>query len=475
MIQRARSTGDPNNVELSREENIDVMCEVLSDINLHLTACEGYKLPGTTNKLDGTEDHLIAREAEVFWRENVMRPRINAAVAEVKAEIDAGRLPWSYKNVQSLIGAYPRRGALDKIKEGQEDIAEEDPDGKDRPYEVDESVKDSKDVDGADGSRGDGAEDDKEEEECQDDSGSDQDNIPDFDPDDWVPGDWVIDPLKETPSGNNGDEQPEAQHGDGAGDAVHGDEATNRVDGPSLSMEEVSMVLVENDRMKTLENMRKTAADLHDSVGASLQNTLKKVIHEQRKRFTKRHSKNPEVLQSMRISAAKEEELAQKSRLQYRESLRQKRERTVIQHKLNEGKKKLAKLRKNETSIAAAQNIQDQMRRYSLEKLGLGHRNGGNATHKKSRKDVLSRLRGCGGLTAEQEAIFEWFIEEWDRVNADKYAEGWAKIFAEEMQDLTNKLVEGDTVAVSEFMHAESLRCLSDVPCLLVPGKLICS
>ena len=105
MIQRARSTGDPNNVELSREENIDVMCEVLSDINLHLTACEGYKLPGTTNKLDGTEDHLIAREAEVFWRENVMRPRINAAVAEVKAEIDAGRLPWSYKNVQSLIGA----------------------------------------------------------------------------------------------------------------------------------------------------------------------------------------------------------------------------------------------------------------------------------------------------------------------------------------------------------------------------------
>ena len=105
----------------------------------------------------------------------------------------------------------------------------------------------------------------------------------------------------------------------------------------------------------------------------------------------------------------------------------------------------------------------------------MGHKHGGNAGHKKSRKDVLSRLRGCGGLTAEQEAIFEWFIEEWDRVNADKYAEGWAKIFAEEMQDLTNKLVEGDTVAVSEFMHAESLRCLSDVPCLLVPGKLICS
>ena len=370
---------------------------------------------------------------------------------------------------------YPRRGALDKINEGQEDIAEEDPDGKDRPYEVDESVKDSKDVDGADGSRGDGAEDDKEEEECQDDSGSDKDNIPDFDPDDWVPGDWVIDPLKETPSGNNGDEQPEAQHGDGAGDAVHGDEATNRVDGPSLSMEEVSMVLVENDRMKTLENMRKTAADLHDSVGASLQNTLKKIIHDERKRFTKRHSKNPEVLQSMRKSAAKEEQLAQKSRLQYRESLRQKRERTAIQHQLNESKKKLAKLRKNETSIEAAQNIYDQVKRYSLEKLGFGHKTGGTAAHKKERKNVLSRLRGCGGLSAEQDANFEWFIEEWDRVNADKHGENWAKIFAEEMQELTNKLVEGHTGAVSEFMYSESVRCLSDIPCLAVPGKLLCS
>ena len=60
-------------------------------------------------------------------------------------------------------------------------------------------------------------------------------------------------------------------------------------------------------------------------------------------------------------------------------------------------------------------------------------------------------------------------------MNADKYAEGWAKIFAEEMQDLTNKLVEGDTVAVSEFMYTESVRCLSEVPCLVAPGRLICS
>ena len=210
--------------------------------------------------------------------------------------------------------------------------------------------------------------------------------------------------------------------------------------------------------------MRKKAADLHDSVGASLQNTLKKVIHEQRKRFTKRHGKNPEVLQSMRESAELEEQLAQKSRLAYRESLRQKREHIVIQHMLNEGKQKLAKLRKNETSIEAAQNIHDQVKRYSLEKLGFGHKTGGTAAHKKERKNVLSRLRGCGGLSAEQDANFEWFIEEWDRVNADQHGENWAKIFAEEMQELTNKLVEGDMVAVSEFMYTDCLLYTSPSP-----------
>ena len=129
MIQRARSTGDPNNVELSREENIDVMCEVLSDINLHLTACEGYKLTGTTNSLYGREDDMIKREAETFWKDNDMREKINTAVKEVKTQIQAGDLTWPYQHVQGLIGAYPRRGALDKVKEGQEDEATEDADG----------------------------------------------------------------------------------------------------------------------------------------------------------------------------------------------------------------------------------------------------------------------------------------------------------------------------------------------------------
>ena len=115
------------------------------------------------------------------------------------------------------------------------------------------------------------------------------------------------------------------------------------------------------------------------------------------------------------------------------------------------------------------------MKRYSLANLGEGNKNGGTVAQEKVRKDVLSRLRGCGDLSAEQEVDFDWFIEEWDRVNAAEHAEDWGLIFSEEMQNLTNKLIEGDTNAVSDFMFAEMKRCLSHVPCLQIPGKLICS
>ena len=115
--------------DLTREENIDTMIQVMSDLQLHLRATRGYKYTGTMVALDGSEDHLICREAKDFWNENNMRARINAAVADVKSRFHAGQLPWNYSTVQSLIAPYPKTGHLDTLKLGQEDEATEDPDG----------------------------------------------------------------------------------------------------------------------------------------------------------------------------------------------------------------------------------------------------------------------------------------------------------------------------------------------------------
>ena len=82
-------------VDLSREENIDIMIQVMSDKSLHVKACQGYKYTGTTVAFDASEDGDICREASVFWKENFMRTKIDAAVADMKEKYEVGLLPWN--------------------------------------------------------------------------------------------------------------------------------------------------------------------------------------------------------------------------------------------------------------------------------------------------------------------------------------------------------------------------------------------
>ena len=111
MIRKARRKGG-GLVDLTPEENTDIMIEVMSDRSLHVQANKGYKYTGTTVALDGGEDAKIYREAKDFWLELGVRDHINSAVAEVEARCKAGLLPWTYKTVQSLITPYPKRVSL---------------------------------------------------------------------------------------------------------------------------------------------------------------------------------------------------------------------------------------------------------------------------------------------------------------------------------------------------------------------------
>ena len=59
--------------------------------------------------LDGTEDHLIVREAGEFFRRLDVREQIIREVAIVCHEFHAGRLAWTYADVKNLIQPYPTR------------------------------------------------------------------------------------------------------------------------------------------------------------------------------------------------------------------------------------------------------------------------------------------------------------------------------------------------------------------------------
>ncbi len=105
------------------EQCIDMMVEVLQSTDLHLQAARGYKSTGANVALDGTEDHLIVREAATFWHnpEDPMPRRREKALTDVRVEYEAGRLQWTYEGVFSLIQPYPKRGHMDVVREGQDD------------------------------------------------------------------------------------------------------------------------------------------------------------------------------------------------------------------------------------------------------------------------------------------------------------------------------------------------------------------
>ena len=83
--------------------------------------------------MDGLKDHVITDDVGRFWRERGMSKKRDDAVKDVTARFVAGLLPWDFKTVQSLIGAYPISHALDTVLPGQEDEATEDPEG--HPWE----------------------------------------------------------------------------------------------------------------------------------------------------------------------------------------------------------------------------------------------------------------------------------------------------------------------------------------------------
>ena len=74
------------------------------------SACSRWlQKTGANVALDGSEDHMIVREAGKFFQSLHVREKINREVAIVRKEVQAGRLRWTYEDVKSLIQPYPTR------------------------------------------------------------------------------------------------------------------------------------------------------------------------------------------------------------------------------------------------------------------------------------------------------------------------------------------------------------------------------
>ena len=426
MIKKSRSCGG-GMVDLTAEENIDLMIAVMSDRELHLKACRGYMYTGTTVPLDGTLDKKICREAKDFWRELEMRKLIDSAVAEVKAKYNDGLLPWTYKTVKSLLPTYPRRGHLDVIHIGQEDEATPDPD---------KHVWDDEEV-AAQGM------------ETATDSDDDEDvhHVPDFDVGDWV------DP-----------EASQLNHGELGKDVPHRGCGSDQMEEESVNATQVAAVIEHSTRVRSLRHAQDIVKEVGGALGATLSDTLNRVIHSEQKRFNAMMRSDAEVCQEVFAGLEAEEALMRRARVEFQEHMTQKREKDRVKRQLKEAQNALVQVRKEQRNAEAVVAASEAVKVYSMEDLGHGHKKGGTKQHQTARMDVLDRLRRAAELSAQQTGAWDFFKTSWDREMSNIHLEHWGELFAEMVQNVLNDLFDGRSNALSVFMDNETRRILPGFP-----------
>ena len=125
-----------------------------------------------------------------------------------------------------------------------------------------------------------------------------------------------------------------------------------------------------------------------------------------------------------------------------------------------------AELKRIEAVVAAMSTS----KAFSPEMLGFGRKSGGLIEHKKNRYECLERLRRIGNLTDAQKGQWDFFKTQWDNVMANERGVNWGQEFAEILQEVSIKMLRGDSDAFSNFVKDETDRKLGGTGAFVAPG-----
>ena len=346
-----------------------------------------------------------------------MRAKVNAAVADVRTEVRAGRLQWNQKDVQRLIKPYPRRPKVDAILENigddaGNDLADESGDEAmgDNNADTDHSADES-DLEGA---------------------GKDKQSAADA-------GD---------------DEQPSA---------VPNLNQPSAVAEVIVSPEEVECVLQSRKIIAALQHAKETC----QQVGA-----MSSVVHldnqiriEERK-MRQRTREDPDLLialaHTMDMEAA--ETVARKRRVDEANA------NTLSIKKVHKAITEAnAQLRSTRHAILDAEKVlqaKHAAKIFTIEGLGEG---GGRG--KRQRLELLDRMSKIGaGLAAQQRNDFEWFKKQWDTKMSEDHGDAWPVVLGGWLQQVLSDHETGTPNAFSVFVHFETVRVFHEQVALYVPG-----
>ena len=226
-----------------------------------------------------------------------MRDAVNTAVADAKQRCQDGKIPWTYAAIRKEIPTYPNKNCLHVLLLGQEDEATKDVDK--HQWDTEQAAR--------------------EQEEGSDAGGE----VEDFCPEDWVEG---ADAEKVFMKKADTDVE---HHGNGADAQDHGNGATALALVKTVDEGAVELTFKQGARLRHLRNADVIFQRISGSVGASLRNTLAKVVYAEGKSFAAQMKQNPKVTADLAGGIRAEEARMRDARVEYVEQMKLKRENTL--------------------------------------------------------------------------------------------------------------------------------------------------
>jgi hypothetical protein len=200
---------------------------------------------------------------------------------------------------------------------------------------------------------------------------------------------------------------------------------------------------------------------------------LENEIAKERRRMRALCSEHPAVAGALEQRKEREEAEARRKRRdlddEHKHELSAKRLKAEFEESNKALKKKQAQLRELEGVLEAKY----AMKTFTPELLGQGQLRSGGPSARKSRFEVLDRLAHLGvGLSPAQKNDWTWFKGAWDAKMVNEHEQEWGSTFAGWIQRVLEDMEEqAGSNAFSEFVHDETIRCLSDAPALRLPHR----
>ena len=420
---------------ITPEESLDLMLDILSDPALHIRAAEGYNSTGLNVALDGGQDGLICREAATFWWEHTsdgyenMRAKLNAELAAVAEEVEAGELPWCHQSVERLITPYKKHADADATLERLGDYA--GCDGVHRMYKHDEDIEADPAVADASSSASDI------------DGAASEDAI-------VIEADEIVSDaaaVAETFAVENDEDAAEV--------------AERHVLGPELAA--------------AVDAHHETLVGLQEAMESCRKAGAIKAMQDLEYELQKETRKGRGLL---RVNSAVAEEFLQRRKAEAQVHLRKR----LFAEELNnhvlaakrakqESAAAVAELKKARDAIKECEIMREcrhAMKTFTPLALGEGSANAGGAAAKKRRFEVLDRVARIGaGLSNGQKNDWVWFKGSWDVAMVAEHKANWGLQFVAWMQGV---LDDTTTNAFSLFVYNETCRVFKGTVALHLSG-----